>query len=70
MRCSGDVGRQTALAGRGLLHSDVQGTVVVCVKGSLPKSIQVSHEGKSPPIPSDVILSDLAVDFKDRCFAV
>lgn len=33
-------------------------------------SMQVSHEGKSPPIPSDVILSDLAVDFKDRCFTV
>ncbi|KAG9314292.1 hypothetical protein JVU11DRAFT_5081 [Chiua virens] len=31
---------------------------------------KVSHEGKSPPIPSDVILSDLAVNFKDRCFAV
>ncbi|KAF8560282.1 Pkinase-domain-containing protein [Imleria badia] len=31
---------------------------------------KVSHEGKSPPIPSDVILSDLAVDFKERCFAV
>ncbi|KAF8140336.1 kinase-like domain-containing protein [Boletus edulis] len=31
---------------------------------------KVSHEGKSPPIPSDVILSDLAMDFKDRCFAV
>ncbi|KAI9461832.1 MAP kinase [Boletus coccyginus] len=31
---------------------------------------KVSHEGKSPPIPPDVILSDLAVDFKDRCFAV
>jgi mitogen-activated protein kinase kinase kinase len=31
---------------------------------------KVSHEGKSPPIPPDVVLSDLAVDFKDRCFAV
>ncbi|KIJ68540.1 hypothetical protein HYDPIDRAFT_82801 [Hydnomerulius pinastri MD-312] len=31
---------------------------------------KVSHEGKSPPIPHDVILSDLATDFKERCFAV
>lgn len=31
---------------------------------------KVSHNGESPPIPSDVILSDLARDFKDRCFAV
>ncbi|KAF9244615.1 kinase-like domain-containing protein, partial [Melanogaster broomeanus] len=31
---------------------------------------KVSHEGKSPPVPSDVILSPLAMDFKERCFAV
>ncbi|KAI6108406.1 kinase-like domain-containing protein [Pisolithus croceorrhizus] len=31
---------------------------------------KVSHHKESPPIPSDVILSDLARDFKDRCFAV
>ncbi|KAL4070870.1 kinase-like domain-containing protein [Scleroderma citrinum] len=31
---------------------------------------KVSHKGESPPVPSDVILSDLATDFKDRCFAV
>lgn len=31
---------------------------------------KVSHHGESPPIPSDVVLSDLARDFKDRCFTV
>jgi mitogen-activated protein kinase kinase kinase len=31
---------------------------------------KVYQEKQSPPIPSDVVLSDLAKDFKDGCFAV
>ncbi|KAH7928543.1 Pkinase-domain-containing protein [Leucogyrophana mollusca] len=30
---------------------------------------KVIHQQQSPPIPSEVILSDLATDFKNRCFA-
>ncbi|KAG1784045.1 kinase-like domain-containing protein [Suillus placidus] len=31
---------------------------------------KVYQDKQSPPIPSDVVLSDLAEDFKDRCFAM
>ncbi|KAG2154755.1 kinase-like domain-containing protein [Suillus clintonianus] len=31
---------------------------------------KVYQNKQPPPIPSDVVLSDLAMDFKDRCFAI
>jgi hypothetical protein len=32
--------------------------------------LQVYQNKEAPPIPSNVVLSDLAKDFKDRCFAM
>ncbi|KAN0081247.1 Protein kinase-like domain containing protein [Tylopilus felleus] len=32
--------------------------------------IKATHRGTSPPLPAGVILSDLAVDFRNRCFAI
>jgi mitogen-activated protein kinase kinase kinase len=38
--------------------------------GALISLLQVYQNKQPPPIPSDVVLSDLAKDFKDRCFAM
>jgi len=44
--------------------------VYAAARVTLMSLLQVYQNKQPPPIPSDVILSDLARDFKDRCFAM